>query len=139
MVNFNEGVNIDSTVLIAKGTKAYGFAIATQTGDHDVTLSGSMINEGARTNTALFLNQPKSFRINNLDTRGFARVALITANPNVFISSNNSYHELNGEGTGLEMARGKGGTVTVNGDTYLNVSTAFKLPNLDNLSIKTRR
>lgn len=136
VVNFNEGVNIDSTVLIAKGTKAYGFAIATQTGDHDVTLSGSMINEGARTNTALFLNQPKSFRINNLDTRGFARVALITANPNVFISSNNSYHELNGEGTGLEMARGKGGTVTVNGDTYLNVSTAFKLPNLDNLSIK---
>ena len=136
VVNFNEGINIDSTVLIAKGTKAYGFAIATQTGDHDVTLSGSMINEGARTNTALFLNQPKSFRINNLDTRGFARAALITTNPDVFISSNNSYHELNGHGTGLEIARGKGGTINVNGDTYLNVKTAFKLPNLDNLSIK---
>ena len=136
IVNFNEGINIDSTVLIAKGTKAYGFAIATQTGDHDVTLSGSMINEGARTNTALYLNQPKRFRINNLDTRGFARAALITASPDVFISSNNSYHELNGQGVGLEMARGKGGTVNVNGDTYLNVSTAFKLPNLDNLSIK---
>lgn len=139
VVNFNEGVNIDSTVLIAKGTKAYGFAIATQTGDHDVTLSGSMINEGARTNTALFLNQPKSFRINNLDTRGFSRAAQITTNEDVTITSNNCYHQLNGTGKGVEVVKGSGGNITINGDTYSGATTAFKLPNVANLSIQNTR
>ncbi|YCH29292.1 hypothetical protein M1D48_14035 [Erwinia sp. D4-22] len=139
VVNFNEGVNIDSTVLIAKGTKAYGFAIATQTGDHDVTLSGSMINEGARTNTALFLNQPKSFRINNLDTRGFSRAAQITTNKDVTITSNNSYHQLNGTGKGMEVVKGSGGSIAINGDTYIGATTAFKLPNVDHLSIQNTR
>lgn len=139
VVNFNEGVNIDSTVLIAKGTKAYGFAIATQTGDHDVTLSGSMINEGARTNTALFLNQPKSFRINNLDTRGFSRAAQITTNKDVTITSNNSYHQLNGTGKGMEVVKGSGGSIAINGDTYTGATTAFKLPNVDHLSIQNTR
>lgn len=139
VVNYNEGINIDSTVLIAKGTKAYGFAIATQTGDHDVTLSGSMINEGARTNTALFLNQPKSFRIHNLDTHGFARAAQITTNKDVTITSNNCYHQLNGSGKGVEVVKGSGGTISINGDTYSGATTAFKMPNLDNLSIQNTR
>lgn len=139
VVNFNEGVNIDSTVLIAKGTKAYGFAIATQTGDHDVTLSGSMINEGARTNTALFLNQPKSFRINNLDTRGFARAAQITTNKDVTIISSNCHHQLNGTANGMEVVKGSGGEIAINGDTYSGVNTAFKLPNVDTLTLQNTR
>ena len=139
VVNFNQGVNIDSTVLIAKGTKAYGFAIATQTGDHDVTLSGSMINEGARTNTALFLNQPKSFRIHNLDTQGFSRAAQITTNEHVTITSTNCYHQLNGSGKGMEVVKGSGGTIAINGDTYIGATTAFKLPNVANLAIQNTR
>ncbi len=136
VVNFNQGINIDSTVLIAKGTTAYGFAIATQTGEHDITLSGSMINEGARTNTALYLNQPKSLRINNLDTQGFSRAAQITTNENVTITSNNCYHQLNGSGKGMEVVKGTGGNIAINGDTYNGATTVFKLPNVANLSIQ---
>ncbi|QHM71589.1 hypothetical protein [Mixta intestinalis] len=139
VVNFNEGINIDSTVLIAKGTEAYGFAIATQTGEHDITLSGSMINEGARTNTALYLNQPKSFRINNLDTQGFARAAQITTGKDVTITSSNCYHQLNGTGKGMEIVKGTGGNIAINGDTYNGATTVFKLPNVDNLSIQNTR
>ncbi len=135
VVNFNEGINIDSNVIIGENTRGYGFAIATQTGEHHVTLSGSMINEGLTDNTALFLNQPKTFRIMNLETRGFKRAALITSNPGVTISSSNCYHQLNGSGIGLEIARARGGNISINGDTYTGVTTAFKLPNLDYLSI----
>ena len=139
VLNYNEGINIDSTVLIGKGTRAYGFAIATQTGEHHITLSGSMLNEGSPTNTALLLNQPKSFRVHNFDTRGFSRVAQITSKPGVNITSSNCYHELNGSGVGMSIARSNGGTITIDGDTYNGVETAFKLPNIDNLSINNTR
>ncbi|WP_075180887.1 hypothetical protein [Pantoea sp. 1.19] len=136
VVNFNHGVNIRSSVLIAEGTRACGFATATQTGEMDVTLSGYLRNEGSRNNTAVFLNNPSDFRLENLRSRGFARALSLRVTGDTRIDSINCRHELNGSHHAVAIAAGRGGTLSLNGDTYRGGKTAFVLPNLDNLSIR---
>lgn len=136
VVNFNHGVNISSSVLIAEGTRAHGFATATQTGDMDVTLSGTLRNEGSRQNSAVFLNNPSDFRMENLRTHGFARAVTLRVTSATNIDSVNCRHELNGTQDGMAITQGKGGNININGDIYRGCKTAFTLPNLNTLSIR---
>ena len=135
VLNYNEAVKISSSIMLDNGVQASGFAIASQTGDHDITLSGNMINKGSKKNVAVNLNKPKSVRIQNLHTSGFGRAISLVASENMTVQSSNCIHECSGTDVGVLMIHGSGGNVQINGDTYTGVTSAFKVANLDNLTI----
>lgn len=135
VLNFNEAVKISSSVMLGKGVRANGFAIATQIGDHDITLSGNMINDGSKKNVAVYLNKPRSIRIQNLHTRGFACAISLSTTEKTMLYSHNCIHECTGTDTGVKITHGIGGNIKINGDTYIGVKNGFTLANLQSLSI----
>ncbi|MGV3345110.1 hypothetical protein ACGVWS_04945 [Enterobacteriaceae bacterium LUAb1] len=135
-VNFNSNVNISSNVLLSKGTRACGFATSTQTGETDVTLSGFMRNEGHASNTAVFLNNPSNFRLENLRSDGFAQALDLRVTRDTCINSVNCQHTLNNSNNAVVITSGRGGSVNINGDIYRGSKTAFVLPNISKLSIQ---
>lgn len=139
VLNFNEAVKISSSVMLGNGVQASGFAIASQIGDHDITLSGNMINEGSVNNVAVNLNKPKSVRIFNLHTRGFGRAVSLAATEKTTFSSSNCIHECAGTDDGLKVTHGSGSSITINGDSYSGVKRGFTIANFQHVSISNTR
>ncbi len=135
VLNYNEGVKISSNIWLAPGARASGFAIASQIGDHDITLSGNMINDGSKENIAVYLNKPKSVRIQNLHTQGFGRAISLVAREETTLFSSNCIHECAGTDTGVQIIHGSGGSIQIDGDFYSGVTDGFKVANLQQLTI----
>lgn len=135
VLNFNQGVTINTNILLAKGTRARGFAIASQIGDHDITLSGNMINEGSEDNTAVWLNNPKNVRLHNLNTTGFKQAVVMLAAAEGQLNSSHCTHQCNGKGAAIVIRNSNNAIVKVSGDNYSGVTSGFKIAQLRELSV----
>ncbi|AUY24956.1 prophage tail fiber N-terminal domain-containing protein [Mixta calida] len=67
-VNFNTNVTINDRVTFAKGAQGYGFAIATQTGEHIIDLKASLFCAGNK--YATYLLRPKLLRMRGVKIDG---------------------------------------------------------------------
>nr|WP_154324766.1 hypothetical protein [Pantoea sp. 201603H] len=135
VLNYNHAVRISSNVLLERNTRASGFAIASQIGDHDITLSGNYINEGSEKNIAIYLNKPSTIRLQNIHTKGFSRAVSILASEKSDIVSTNCIHECNGLDVGVKVAGGVTARLKIDGDIYSGVTEGFNIADIKNISI----